>query len=113
MEATAQSVEDYLIDGLTFKLQPGASYITNRRSVTYFPHGGNTYSATGVKVIKLMLTGSDWLDPSTVKMQFDLLNLSTSTTTGQGYLTHWWSVVFLPSSPYFMWRSSGRGYRLL
>ena len=87
MEATAQSVEDYLIDGLTFKLQPGASYITNRRSVTYFPHGGNTYSATGVKVIKLMLTGSDWLDPSTVKMQFDLLNLSTSSTAGQGYLT--------------------------
>jgi hypothetical protein len=79
MEATAQSVEDYLIDGLTFKLHPGASYITNRRSVSYFPHGGNTYSPVGVKVIKMMLTGQDWLDPSTVRMQFDLLNTAVKT----------------------------------
>jgi hypothetical protein len=41
MEAVAQGVEDYLIDALSFKLNPGASYITNRRSVTYFPTGGN------------------------------------------------------------------------
>ena len=84
MEAAAQSVEDYLVDALTFKLQPGASYITNRRSVTYFPHGGNTYSPVGVKVIKMMLTGQDWLDPSTVRMQFDLLNLSIETTANRG-----------------------------
>ena len=57
MEATAQSVEDFLIDGLSFKLRPGASYITNRRSVSYFPQGGNQYSPNGVKVIRLMLTG--------------------------------------------------------
>ena len=56
MEATAQSVEDYLIDSLSFKLKPGASYITNRRSVSFFPHGGNQYSVQGVKVIKMVLT---------------------------------------------------------
>jgi len=74
MEATAQSVEDYLIDSLSFKLKPGASYITNRRSVSYFPHGGNSYSPTGVKVIKLVLTGDQWLDPSTVRLQFTVRN---------------------------------------
>ena len=74
MEATAQSVEDYLIDSLSFKLKPGASYITNRRSVSYFPHGGNSYSPTGVKVIKLVLTGDQWLDPSTVRFQFTVRN---------------------------------------
>ena len=74
MEATAQSVEDYLVDGLSFKLRPGASYITNRRSVTYYPHGGNQYSPTGVKVIKLMLTGSDWLDPGSLRLMYDLVN---------------------------------------
>ena len=78
MEATAQSVEDLLVDGLSFKLKQGASYITNRRSVTYYPHGGNQYSPTGVKVIKLMLTGSDWLDPSTLRMMFDLRNTNTT-----------------------------------
>ena len=76
MEATAQSVEDYLIDSLSFKLKPGASYITNRRSVSFFPHGGNQYSVNGVKVIKLVLTGDQWLDPGTVRIQFALRNLA-------------------------------------
>ena len=80
MEATAQSVEDYLVDGLSFKLRPGASYINNRRSVTYYPHGGNQYSPTGVKVIKLMLTGSDWLDPGSLRMVFDLHNADATAT---------------------------------
>ena len=74
MEATAQSVEDYLIDSLSFKLKPGASYITNRRSVSYFPVGGNQYSPAGVKVIKILLTGDQWLDPGTVRIQFTLTN---------------------------------------
>ena len=30
VEAMANSVEDYLIDGLSFKLAPGASYVTDR-----------------------------------------------------------------------------------
>jgi len=80
MEATAQSVEDYLIDGLSFKLRPGASYITNRRSVSYFPQGGNQYSPTGVKVIRIMLTGDAWLDPSTIRVMFNVMN--TNPTAG-------------------------------
>ena len=80
MEATAQSVEDYLIDGLSFKLRPGASYITNRRSVSYFPQGGNQYSPTGVKVIRIMLTGDAWLDPSTIRVMFNVVN--TNPTAG-------------------------------
>ena len=43
MESHAQSVEDYLIEVLSFKLSPGASYVTNRRSVSFFPTGGNAY----------------------------------------------------------------------
>ena len=76
MEATAHSAEDYVIDALSFKLKPGASYITNRRSVSFFPYGGNQYSVTGVKVIKLVLTGDSWLDPGTVRIQFALRNLA-------------------------------------
>ena len=40
MESHAQAVEDYLIDGLSFKLAPGASYVTNRRSVSFFSTRG-------------------------------------------------------------------------
>ena len=77
MEATAQSVEDFLIDGLSFKLRPGASYITNRRSVSYFPQGGNQYSPNGVKVIRIGLTGDAWVDPSTIRVMFNLVNSGT------------------------------------
>ena len=42
MEAHAQSVEDNLIAPLSFKLRPGASDVTDRRSVSFFPQGGNS-----------------------------------------------------------------------
>ena len=74
MEGHAQSVEDNLIDSLSFKLRPGASYVTNRRSVTFWPQGGNQYTCRGVKVIKISLNGDQWLDPSTVKVFFDIQN---------------------------------------
>ena len=68
MEAHAQAVEDNLIDRLQFKLRPGASYVTNRRSVTFFPQGGNSYTPSGGRVIKVNMTSDQWLDPSTVKL---------------------------------------------
>jgi len=76
MEAQAQAIEDHLIDSLQFNLKPGASYVTARRSVTFFPQGGNDYKPNGVRVIKINLTGDQWLDPSTVKLFFTVKNNS-------------------------------------
>jgi hypothetical protein len=70
MESHAQSVEDNLIECVSFKLRPGASYVTDRRYVAYFPQGFNFYSPEGTQVIKVLLTGDQWLDPSTVQLQF-------------------------------------------
>ena len=53
MEGVANSVEDKLVDGLSFKLKPGASYVTERKSVTYHPQGSNVYSTTGTKLKKI------------------------------------------------------------
>ncbi len=39
VEAVANGVEDKLVDGLSFKLAPGASYVQDRRSVTFRPQG--------------------------------------------------------------------------
>ena len=79
LEATTNAIEDYLIDSISFKLQPGASYVTDRRSVSYFPSGSNIYRpVAGTKVIKITLTGDQWLDPSTVQLQFDLENENTT-----------------------------------
>ena len=74
MEAHAQSVEDNLIDSLSFKLRAGASYVTDRRSVSFFPHGGNQYTSHGVRVIKIGLNGDQWLDPSTVQLFYTIQN---------------------------------------
>ena len=78
LEATTNSIEDYLIDSISFKLQPGASYVTDRRSVTFHPQGSNIYKPVqGTKVIKISMTGDQWLDPSTVQLQFDVNNSQT------------------------------------
>jgi hypothetical protein len=71
MEQHIQSTEDSLIDSLSFKLNASANYIQSRRSVSFFPQGGNQFSPNGTRVIKFMLTGSEsWVDPSTVRVQF-------------------------------------------
>ena len=63
VEAQANSVGDYLLDGSSFKLAPGASYVTSRRSATYFPSGAATYNPTaGPKVVKIKVNGDAWLD---------------------------------------------------
>ena len=38
LEATTNAIEDHLIDSISFKLAPGASYVTDRRSVSFFFH---------------------------------------------------------------------------
>ena len=53
MESHAQSVDDVLSESLSFKLRAGASYVTDRKSSTLHPSGGDSYgSASGIRVIK-------------------------------------------------------------
>jgi hypothetical protein len=94
LEETANSVEDHLIEGLSFKLKPGASYVQSRRSVSFFPQGGNSYATNGVKVIKISLTGSqgEWLDPSTLAIMYDINNNDGGTTQQLRMLSGPWSI---------------------
>jgi hypothetical protein len=56
MEAITNAAEDYLIDGLSFKMAPGASYVTDRKSSTFWSVGSNAYTPTGgVKLLKFQL----------------------------------------------------------
>jgi len=84
MESMTNSAEDYLIDGLSFKLPPGASYVTDRKSSTFYSICSSVYTPTGgVKMLKFQLNGDDgnWLDPSSVVIQFELVN---TTAAGAG-----------------------------
>ncbi len=82
MEAIANGVEDVLIQGLSYKLKHGSSYIQERKSSTYHPAGSNIHSTQGTKLIKISLTGDHFLDPSTFRIMFDLVN--TDQTEGAG-----------------------------
>ena len=67
------SAEDILIDNLSFKLNKGASYINERRSVSFFPSGSNIYKpSSGNRVLKIALNAEDnsWLDPQSVMVFF-------------------------------------------
>ena len=69
--------EDIRIDNLRFKLNEGSSYITDRRSVSFFPTTSNVYKpSSGARVIKFTLNGEDnsWLDPQSVRIFFTLNN---------------------------------------
>jgi len=92
VDAMANSVEDYLIEGLSFKLSPGASYVTDRRSVSFFTAGSNIYqSGSGARVIRINLTGDGWLDPSTVRMVYTLVNNDSTETKILRPLSGAWS----------------------
>ena len=75
------SAEDILIDNLSFKLNKGASYINDRRSVSFFPSGSNIYTpSSGQRVLKIALNAEDnsWLDPQSVMVYFTVENTDTT-----------------------------------
>ena len=75
VEAMANSVEDYLTEGLSFRLSPGASYILNRRSCTWYTSGAQSYvSGQGARVIRLQINGDGWVDPNSIRLLFTIKN---------------------------------------
>ena len=74
--------EEQLIDSLDFSaLKPIANYITNRRSTQYYPQGQSTFSSTtGANVARITLGGSDgsWIDPSTLRICWNVKNTGTA-----------------------------------
>ena len=77
MEHHVQSVDDALIGSLSYKKKAGASYVSDRRSVTFFASGGNQYSLSGVKVCIFNIVADQWLDPSTFRVMFTVNNNGT------------------------------------
>ena len=92
MEAVANSVDDALIDSLSFKLSNSASYLTDRKSVTFWPTGSNIYKTnSGTKVIRFVLTNDNWLDPSTVRLMFNLVNNDSASLKRLRTISGGWS----------------------
>ena len=80
MEANVASTEPLVIDGLQYKLKPNGQYITSRQSVSFHPSGSNVYKPVGgTRVLRIVLADGSggWLDPESVKLQFDVVNEET------------------------------------
>ena len=79
VDSMANTAEDLLIDSFQFKIPPGASYVTDRRTISYFTAGSNIYqSGSGTKIIRINLTGDGWLDPSSIRLHYTLINNDTA-----------------------------------
>lgn len=77
MESVIMNSEDQLVESLKFKVSKTASYVVSRKFATFHPQGGNSYSATGTRMMKINLNGSsEWVDPATVRLQFRINNTS-------------------------------------
>lgn len=67
------------IKELQYTLEPSAKELVSRRSVRYHPQGSNIYrSRNGTKVIKIVLSGHELLDPTSVRLNFALKNESAT-----------------------------------
>ena len=88
MEHHVQSIDDALVGGLSYKLKAGASYVSDRRSVTFFASGGNQYSPSGVNVCKLNIVADQWLDPVTFRVMFTVNNTG-NTPSETIHPLHW------------------------
>lgn len=104
MESYSASIEDKLIDNLSFKMESGASYISERKFVTFHPQGSNIYNpSSGSKLIRISLQGQNWLDPSTFRVAFDVVNDAVATAAVSGGAAA--TVPYLrPLSPWGMFR---------
>jgi len=80
MESHVAATEPLVIDGLQYKLKPNGEYVTKRESVTFHPSGSNVYQPVGgTRVLRIVISDGSgaWLDPETVKLQFDVINTDT------------------------------------
>jgi hypothetical protein len=62
-------VEDTLLGSLSYKIDPksGSSYVTEKKSVTYFASGSNVYSpAQGTKVLRFNIASDQFIDLSSI-----------------------------------------------
>ena len=93
VDAMANSAEDYLIGSFQFKIPPGASYVTDRRTVSYFTASSSVYTPnSGTKVFRINLTSeSGWLDPGTARLHYTLANTDQTPTNNLRTIGGPWS----------------------
>ena len=76
LETHVASIEDSLIDGMSFGNRPTASYVTARRSTSFQPVSGGVFAPNQLRIIRFSINDNDgsWLDGSTLRLAYVLSN---------------------------------------
>ena len=75
MQSIENSSEQTLVTSLSYKLPGNGAYVTDRKSCTHHPEGSGSYSpVSGTKVVKFRLSSDVWMDPSTFRIMFNVVN---------------------------------------
>ena len=75
----AGQTNDEIMESLSYRLAPTSEYIQQRRMSRFYPSGASSYSSNSVQVARIELKGAGgFLDMSTLKIAFRLVNNSTS-----------------------------------
>ena len=80
MDLVVSGTDDSLVEQLSFKLPSTASYANERRLVSAYPSGASQFSPDGVRVARFVITGENWLDPSTLRLACKLKNTHATNT---------------------------------
>ena len=74
MDLVVSGTGSTLIEQLEFKLPSSSSYALERRLVSAYPSGASQFSPDGVRIMRFVLTGENWLDPATLRCAFKIRN---------------------------------------
>jgi hypothetical protein len=75
LESTLAAAEVGMLGSLDYRLPQVSSFVTERKEVTFYPLGGNSYAPTGVRVLIFQCSGLGFLDASSVTLSLQVNNL--------------------------------------
>ena len=68
LDAYAKTLQSQLHHKLDYSLSATADYILERRSIRFFPLAGDKFAPNSTRTCSFRLTGSGYIDPSTVRL---------------------------------------------
>ena len=78
LEASIAGAETHMLGELSYALPASAQYMKKREKI-YRNSGANVYAANGIRTMRVNISGQGFLDMSSLVLECDVDNLSTST----------------------------------
>ena len=77
LEASIAGTSTHMLDELSYSLPASAQYMKKREQV-YWTSGANVYSSSGIRTLRLNITGQGFLDCSSLVLECDVDNTSAA-----------------------------------